>query len=103
RRIGRAVAWIVLLVLAAVGVNVVGIGLVGDVEGWMQWLDARAGYFVVWRLCLYSATIYGWLWMRRRLCARHPSVEARQRLRYAEIGALAAVALLEASMLWRQP
>ena len=35
-----------------------------------RWLAASAGYFLVWRLCLYGATVHGWVWMRRRLLAR---------------------------------
>jgi hypothetical protein len=87
--------------MVAAGVNVVGIRLVGDLEGWRQWLDARAGYFLAWRLCLYGATVYGWIWMRRRLRARVPSAETG--LRRGEIGAVATIALLEVSLLWRSP
>ena len=59
-------------------------------------LDDYAGYFLAWRLCLYGATIYGWLRMRRRL---YRDAEARQRLFRAEIGAIAAITLLEVSVL----
>jgi hypothetical protein len=102
RQFGRTLGWIALLVLVAVGVNVVGIGLAGDVAGWNRWLDTHAGHFFVWRLCLYGATVYGWIWMRRRLRARDASAETHQRLLRAEIGAVAAIALLEVSVLWRQ-
>jgi hypothetical protein len=45
--------------------------LVGSVAGWERWLGCTAGYFLVWRLCLYGATAYGWVWMRRRCgCCR---------------------------------
>jgi hypothetical protein len=87
--------------MVAAGVNVVGIRLVGDVDGWTRWLDERSGYFLVWRLCLYGATVYGWIWMRRRLRARDPSAETG--LRRGEIGAVATIALLEVSLLWRSP
>jgi hypothetical protein len=87
--------------MVAAGVNVVGIRLVGDLEGWRQWLDERAGYFLVWRLCLYGATVYGWIWMRRRLRERDRSAETG--LRRGEIGAVATIALLEVSLLWRSP
>ena len=56
RRAAKALLWTVVLVAAAVGANVVGIYLVGSVAGWEQWLTATAGYFLVWRLCLYGAT-----------------------------------------------
>jgi hypothetical protein len=103
RRLGWALAWVALIVLGAAGVNLVGIRLVGDVDGWSRWLDERAGYFLVWRLCLYGVTVYGWLWMRRRLGTRDTSAETHQRLLRAEIGALAAIALLEVSVFLRQP
>jgi hypothetical protein len=101
RRLAWALAWIALVVLVAVGINLVGIRLVGDVDGWTRWLDERAGYFLAWRLCLYGATAYGWIWMRRRLRERVPSAETG--LRRGEIGAVATIALLEVSLLWRSP
>jgi hypothetical protein len=70
RRAAKALLWTVVLVAAAVGANIVGIYLVGSVANWERWLAATAGYFLVWRLCLYGATAYGWVWMRRRLLAR---------------------------------
>ena len=103
RQFGRTLGWIALLVLVAAGINLVGIGLAGDVAGWNRWLDAHTGHFFVWRLCLYGATVYGWIWMRRRLRARDASAETHQRLLRAEIGAVAAIALLEVGVLLRQP
>lgn len=102
RRLSRALAAAVLAVLFAVAINVLGIGLVGDVDRWTRWLDERAGYFFAWRLCLYAATAYGWWKLRRRLRERDPSPEARRRLLRAEIGAIASLALLEASALLRE-
>lgn len=96
RPLGKALLWTTLVVLVAAGINLVGIGVVGDITAWSQWLDDYAGYFLAWRLCLYGATIYGWLWMRRRL---YRDAEARQRLFRAEIGAIAAITLLEVSVL----
>lgn len=103
RQLGRTLGWIALLVLVAVAVNLVGIGLAGDVDGWNRWLDDHAGHFLVWRLCLYGATVYGWLWMRRRLRERDPTSESHQRLLRTEIGAVVAIVLLELSALWRHP
>lgn len=60
RRAMKALLWTVLLVAAAVGANIVGIYLVGSVANWERWLAATAGYFLVWRMCLYGATAYGW-------------------------------------------
>ncbi|MGY6272895.1 hypothetical protein ACXIUT_24735 [Achromobacter denitrificans] len=99
RRAAKALLWAVLLVAAAVGTNIVGIYLVGSVAGWERWLAAAAGYFLVWRLCLYGATAYGWVWMRRRLLAREDDPLARRRLMRSEIAGIVAIAALEISLL----
>src|SRR3546814_20733215 len=70
RRVGVALLWTLLVVAAAVAVNIAGIHVVGGVEGWQHWLQAHAGHFFVWRLCLYGATAYGWWWLRRLLLRR---------------------------------
>ncbi|WP_422775393.1 hypothetical protein, partial [Pseudomonas aeruginosa] len=80
RRAAKALLWTVVLAAVAVCANIVGIYLVGSVAGWERWLAAAAGYFLVWRLCLYGATAYGWVWMRRRLLAREDDAQARRRL-----------------------
>ncbi len=90
---------VVVLLAAAVGANVAGIYLVGSVAGWERWLAAAAGYFLVWRLCLYGATAYGWVWMRRRLLAREDDAQARRRLVRSEIAGAVAIVALEASLL----
>jgi hypothetical protein len=54
RRVGVALLWTLLVVAAAVAVNIAGIHVVGGVEGWQHWLQAHAGHFFVWRLCLYG-------------------------------------------------
>ena len=59
RRAAKALLWTVVLAAVAVCANIVGIYLVGSVAGWERWLAAAAGYFLVWRLCLYGATAYG--------------------------------------------
>lgn len=103
RRAAVALLWLVLIVAAAVGANVVGIYLIGSVAGWERWLAASAGYFFIWRLCLYGATAYGWIWMRRRLLAREDQSgtdrQARRRLIRAEVAAVVAMVALEASLL----
>ncbi len=101
RRVGVALLWTLLVAAAAVAVNIAGIHVVGGVEGWQHWLQAHAGHFFVWRLCLYGATAYGWWWMRRRLLRREPSRETHQRLLRTEIAAVIAVVALEASQLLR--
>src|SRR3546814_7715721 len=75
RRAVKTLLWLVLVVAAAVGANVAGIYLVGSVAAWEHWLAASAGYFFIWRLCLYGATVYGWVWMRRRLLAREDNAQ----------------------------
>jgi len=46
RSLGKALLWTAFAVLVAVGVNLVGIGIVGDVSGWSRWLDDNAAYFL---------------------------------------------------------
>ncbi|HCF1530072.1 TPA: hypothetical protein ACRL9G_002042 [Pseudomonas aeruginosa] len=100
RRAAKALLWTVVLVAAAVGANIVGISLVGSVAGWERWLAAASGYFLVWRLCLYGATVYGWMWMRRRVLARDTDdTQARRRLVRSEIAGVIAIVALEASLL----
>ena len=99
RRAAKALLWTVVLVAAAVGANIVGIFLVGSIDNWERWLTATAGYFLVWRLCLYGATAYGWVWMRRRLLAREDDAQARRRLVRSEIAGVVAIVALEASLL----
>ena len=100
RRAAKALLWTVVLVAAAVGANLLGIYLVGSVAGWERWLAAASGYFLVWRLCLYGATTYGWVWMRRRLLAREgDDGQARRRLVRSEIAGVVAIVVLEASLL----
>lgn len=99
RRAARVLLWTVVLAATAVSANVAGIYLIGSVAGWERWLAASAGYFLVWRLCLYGATIYGWAWMRRRLLAREDGAQARCRLIRTEVAAVAAIVALEASFL----
>ncbi|ASA19207.1 hypothetical protein DZA07_00735 [Pseudomonas aeruginosa] len=99
RRAAKALLWTMVLAAVAVGANIVGIYLVGSVAGWERWLAAAAGYFLVWRLCLYGATAYGWVWMRRRLLAREDDAQARRRLVRSEIAGVVAIVALEASLL----
>lgn len=99
RQVGRALLWCSLIVLVAVLINLVGIKVVGDIDQWQHWLNQHTGYFLFWRVCLYLATGYGWVWMRRRLLQREPSSEVRQRLLRSEIAAVLTIVLLETSVL----
>ena len=101
RRVGIVLLWVLLVAGIAVGVNVVGLYVVGSIDGWEQWLREYSGHFLVWRLLLYAATAYGWWWMHRRLREREPSAETHQRLLRVEIGAVATLVLLEGSQLLR--
>ncbi|VFR23916.1 FIG00958347: hypothetical protein [plant metagenome] len=99
RRVGRALLWTLLLLALALAANVTGIYLAGSVAGWQRWLADASGYFFIWRLCLYGATVYGWVWMRRRLLARESGDEARRRLIRTEVAGVLAIMALEASLL----
>jgi len=99
RNVGKTLLWAVLLLVTAAIANVLGIWLLGSIDDWQHWLSAAAGYFLVWRLCLYAATVYGWLWMRRRLLARESNPDAKRRLLRAEIAGVVAVVVLETSLL----
>jgi len=99
RNIGKALLWAAVLLVLAVAANILGIWLLGSIHDWQDWLSAAAGYFLVWRLCLSAATIYGWRWMRRCLLAREAGDDARKRLVRTEIAAVIAVAALEISLL----
>lgn len=101
RRAAKALLWALAIVALAVAANFAGIYLVGSIAAWERWLTAASGYFLVWRLCLYGATAYGWIWMRRRLLAREADAQARRRLIRAEIAGIAAIAALEACLLMR--
>ncbi|MBO9356045.1 hypothetical protein GG851_18815 [Bordetella petrii] len=103
RRAAKAVLWTVLLLVVAVAANIAGIHYLGSVIGWERWLSEASGYFLLWRLCLYGATGYGWIWMRRRLLAREDqddaNRQARRRLMRSEIAGIVAIVTLEASLL----
>ena len=64
-----------------------------------RWLVETSGFFLLWRLCLYGATVCGWVWMRRRLLARESGMEARRRLLRAEVAGVVGIVALEASLL----
>lgn len=101
RQVGQAFLWCSLIILVAVLINLIGIQAVGDIEQWQHWLNQHAHYFLLWRICLYAATGYGWLWMRRRLLQREPDKAVHQRLLRSEIAAVLTIVLLETSVLWQ--
>ncbi|MEF9677094.1 MULTISPECIES: hypothetical protein [Pectobacterium] len=95
----RVLLWTVALLIITVTANVLGIYFAGSIAGWEHWLADAASYFLLWRVCLYGATVYGWLWMRRRLLLRDTRSDARRRLIRAEISGIAALLVLEFSLL----
>ncbi|MCI4239479.1 hypothetical protein F6X50_18360 [Dickeya dianthicola] len=95
----KVLLWIVAWLVITVTTNVLGIHVVGSIAGWEHWLADAAGYFLLWRLCLYGATVYGWLWMRRRLLLRETRTDDRRRLIRAEVFGVGALLVLEFSLL----
>ncbi len=98
-RTARTLLWTVLLLVVTVAANVAGIYLMGSIADWEQWLAEASGFFLLWRLCLYGATAYGWVWMRGRLLARQSDAHTRRRLRRTEIAGGLALVALECSLL----
>jgi hypothetical protein len=86
----------------AAAINLAGIRLLGNIDGWSRWMRGHTAYFLIWRLCLYTATGYGWWWMRRRLRQRETSPESQRRLLRTEIAAVLAIVLLECNVLLGQ-
>ncbi|ATN36788.1 hypothetical protein ACO34A_23690 (plasmid) [Rhizobium sp. ACO-34A] len=101
RRIGAVLAWALLFLGVAVVANLVGIGLVGDVHAWEQWMRRHSAWFLIWRLVLYAGTVTGWIWMRKRLLAREQDRETGHHLLRLEIAAVATILVLEASLLFQ--
>lgn len=99
RRVGFAFLWTILLLVVAITINLIGIRVLGSIEGWERWMDDYTGYFMAWRLLLYAGLAWGWLWMRKRVLAREPGTESHQRLIRVEIAGVVALAVLEGSLL----
>ena len=98
RQVGMALLWTGLVIGVAVLVNLVGIQLVGSIDGWSRWLKDHAGYFLVWRTALYGVTAWSWWRMCQRLDRRPMPTDATKRLKRTEIAALLAIALIEFSL-----
>ncbi|WP_237881396.1 hypothetical protein [Pseudomonas sp. PGPR40] len=87
--------WAVLITLIVVVIGLLGIEVANDMNGWSNWLKSQTTALLIWRLALYGATAYGWYRMHRRLTSEGLSSQQHQRLMYAEIAAVVAIALLE--------
>ena len=90
------------LVALAVLVNMAGVTLLGGVTQWTQWLHDHRLHFFLWRLCVYALTVWGWLWMRRRIRKTEGTSGAEVRLIRVEAAAIATVVLVEAVGLRQQ-
>lgn len=90
-------AWIFMLVIVAMLINMVGIQITGDVEQWSAWLKAHAAIFLGWRLILYAFIGYGWYWTRQRIMAREANTEAKLRFIRVEVSAVCVLVVLELS------
>jgi len=101
--IWRIFAGALALGLLALLVNAMGIWLLGGVSNWARWFQDHRVHFLVWRLCVYGVTIYGWLWMRRRIRHAEPDAAAAVRLIRTEVAAIATVVLIEAIFLLHRP
>lgn len=110
KRTAWTLLWVVLLVLVAGLVNLAGVRIAGDIEGWTAWLKDHAAIFMVWRIALYAGVVCGWVWMRRRVLSREEAQEKAQekkqeggskqsamRLIRIEVAAVAALLVLELS------
>ena len=100
-QVARTLLWVMLLVLVAIGINVLGIRLLGGTISWSHWLTAHREHFLMWRICLYGAVAYGWWRMRSRIARCEVSPDTKMRLGRAEIGAAIAILALEAAALLR--
>jgi hypothetical protein len=93
RRVVAAFGWGLAVMLVAIAVNVVGIRIVGDVNGWAHWLKAHRTDFLVWRIGLYGATAWGWWRMHKRARQRDPG--GHRRLLRVEVAAVLVILGLE--------
>jgi hypothetical protein len=73
---------------------------VSDPHSWQIWYGTHWPLLLAWRLCVYGATAYGWMWMRRRIQHREPAPETHRRLLRTEIAALLVVLAIELIELW---
>ncbi|MHC8349729.1 hypothetical protein ACYZT7_10195 [Pseudomonas sp. RT4P38] len=92
---GQLILWVALITLAVVVIGLLGIDAAHNITGLSQWLRTQASALLIWRLTLYSGTVYGWYRMRRRFAYQGFTSPRHQRLLHAEVAAVSAIALLE--------
>lgn len=92
RRITVFVVASALTFIAAIGISLLGIELVGGVEEWRGWLAQHTNAFRLWRMCLYSALAFAWYRLRRRQPL--PPLQHR-RLLGVEINIIGIIVVLE--------
>lgn len=102
-RSATSLLWVLAILFIAVGVNLIGIHLAGNVSSWNRWLQEHSLYLLAWRLCLYGGTAYGWWWMRDRVLRRELTDHSRTRFRRIEVAAVLAVLALEGTVLVQSP
>lgn len=95
RRLSTALLWALGIVIVGAVISLLGIRLLGGVQGFEGWLRDHRFHLLAWRLLLYGATVIGWYWMRKRLLLREPHNTTRARLRRCEFSALAVIFALE--------
>ncbi|MDR6609049.1 hypothetical protein [Pseudomonas synxantha] len=91
----QTILWATLIILAIITIGLLSIQAANNTTEMSQWLRAQASALLIWRLVLYCTTGYGWYRMRIRLTKQGFSPRQHQRLLFAEIVAVAAIALLE--------
>lgn len=68
----------------------------GDYDQLRAWLKANYGYFLAWRLLVYSTITVAWLRVKRRVIERAGIQDRHGQLRRCEVMAVLIVCLFEA-------
>jgi len=92
----RSLAALVLLVVFLLAPHFVQPSL-NRLQAWTAWLEAQAALLLLWRLCLYGLTAWGWYGLHQRVRAREGSSRDVVRLYLLEGLALSTLAVAE----WR--
>ncbi|QXI09154.1 hypothetical protein [Pseudomonas zeae] len=87
--------WGVLLSLLAIVLTLAAFEGSSNIQEWNTWRQSNQSALLIWRVPLYAVTVYGWYRMRLSLIKRGFTRHQHKRLLYAEVAAIAALALLE--------